>query len=108
MKPFSLFTSVLVLSVVACGPKPDAKEDSSAESSASGGKGKSSGPKRAGAGPRSVQKIAAGDGAACAVMDNGTVRCWGKNDGVNEVTPNRLTTLQPRLRSPGSQAQSTS
>lgn len=29
---------------------------------------------------RKVVKIGAGDGAACAVMDNGTVRCWGKND----------------------------
>lgn len=27
-----------------------------------------------------VAKIGAGDGAACAVMDNGTVRCWGRND----------------------------
>jgi alpha-tubulin suppressor-like RCC1 family protein len=33
------------------------------------------------AGARKVVKIAAGDGAACAVMDNGRVRCWGKNDG---------------------------
>lgn len=35
----------------------------------------------AAAGSRKVVKIAAGDGAACAVMDNGGVRCWGKNDG---------------------------
>ncbi len=32
-------------------------------------------------GSRKVVKIAAGDGAACAVLDNGGVRCWGKNDG---------------------------
>lgn len=32
-------------------------------------------------GSRKVVKIGAGDGAACAVMDNGGVRCWGKNDG---------------------------
>lgn len=32
------------------------------------------------AGARKVVKIAAGDGVACAVMDTGGVRCWGKND----------------------------
>lgn len=83
MKPFSLCTGALILSVVACSDKHDSRGDSSAESSASakGGKGKSGGAGQAGVGPRSVLKLAAGDGAACAIMDNGTVRCWGKNDG---------------------------
>ena len=83
MKPFSLCTGALILSVVACSDKHDSRGDSSAESNASakGGKGKSGGKGQAGIGPRSVLKLAAGDGAACAIMDNGTVRCWGKNDG---------------------------
>ncbi|MDX2091278.1 MAG: hypothetical protein SFX73_25695 [Kofleriaceae bacterium] len=32
-------------------------------------------------GSRKVTKIAAGDGFACAVLDSGGVRCWGRNDG---------------------------
>lgn len=36
---------------------------------------------------RKVIKIGAGDGAACAVMDNGTVRCWGRNDVGERGTP---------------------
>lgn len=36
---------------------------------------------------RKAIKIGAGDGAACAVMDNGTVRCWGRNDVGERGTP---------------------
>ncbi|GMV39870.1 MAG: hypothetical protein AMXMBFR64_15860 [Myxococcales bacterium] len=47
-------------------PKDEAKKDEPAKDAAK-------------AGPKAVQ-VAAGNGAACALMDDGTVRCWGRND----------------------------
>ena len=47
---------------------------------------------------RKVVRIGAGDGTACAVMDNGTVRCWGKNDvgglGIAPSTVDAATPIQ--------------
>jgi alpha-tubulin suppressor-like RCC1 family protein len=44
-------------------------------------------PAAPGVGPRKVVAIAAGDGAACAAMDDGKVRCWGRNDVQERGTP---------------------
>lgn len=75
------------LGLVACKKKaPDAGGAGSAGSADSAGSAGAAGSAAGGgavaSGPaaRKVVKIGAGDGTACAVMDNGTVRCWGKND----------------------------
>ncbi len=68
--------SLVVVAALGCGKGKDKTEAKTEPKVVD----KAPGTEAVATGSRKVLKIGAGDGAACAVMDNGTVRCWGKND----------------------------
>lgn len=87
MKFSTLMVSVLGTAALVAACKGKGKEDPQGAEPGKTGSGegkvvdtaKPSDPGTA-TGARKVAKLGAGDGFACAVMDSGSVRCWGQND----------------------------
>lgn len=104
----TLPTVALLLLVPACDSKDavEAKGDKAAESADKSGDGAEAGKGAAAAGdgggaaagPTSLKavQVAAGHSAACALMSNGTARCWGRNNmGEHGIEPSDIDAATP-------------
>lgn len=88
----TLPTLALLLLIPACDSK-DADETQSDKPAESGKKAAAEGAAKAAAGPSALKavQVAAGNSAACALMSNGTARCWGRNNkGEHGIEPSDI------------------
>ncbi len=75
----SVFASLALLSITGCPKKDASSEGGKSDKGEKGGKGKDDDGDEKGGGKKAIA-IAAGQSIACAVMEDGTVRCWGRGD----------------------------
>ena len=75
--------SLVLLAAVSACDRPAEATDGGAGTSATKpvADAKSGAVTPAGSASRKAMRVAAGHSAACALMDDGSVRCWGRNDG---------------------------
>ncbi|MGH1343573.1 MAG: RCC1 domain-containing protein [Nannocystales bacterium] len=90
----------LLLLVPACDSKEDAGSKEGESAKKSGGdeaaKGAAAGEAAAAPVPLKAVQVAAGNSAACALMNNGTARCWGRNNrGEHGIEPSDTDAATP-------------
>ncbi len=76
----ALFPSFLLLLAPGCD-RSESAADGTAAKAEEGAKAKAADVAAPGPSSRKAVQVAAGHSAACALMDDGTARCWGRNNG---------------------------
>jgi alpha-tubulin suppressor-like RCC1 family protein len=102
MKPIMAILAGVALSLaIGCGKGDEGDKESSkgadkGSAKEKGGDKAKGGDKEKAAPKLAVSQMAAGLGATCALMNNGTVRCWGRNDlGERGIAPDDTDAATP-------------